>query len=101
MGTASYLLVGTKKAEEITFASTVHGAGRVQSRSAALKNIRGEKVKEELSKIGIELKAGGWKGVAEEAPEVYKDIDEVVRVVDELGISKKVVRLKPLGVVKG
>jgi len=101
MGTASYLLVGTKKAEEITFASTVHGAGRVQSRSAALKNIKGEKVKEELSKIGVELKAGGWKGVAEESPEVYKDIDEVVKVVDELGISKKVVRLKPLGVVKG
>ncbi len=101
MGTASYLLVGTKKAEEMTFASTVHGAGRVQSRSAALKNIRGEKVKERLSKKGIEIMSGGFKCLAEEAPEAYKDIDEVVKVVDELGISKKIVRLKPLAVVKG
>ncbi len=101
MGTSSYLLVGTKKAEELTFGSTVHGAGRVSSRSAALRTIRGEEVKKELSKKGIEVKSGSWKALATEAPEVYKDIDEVVRVVDELGISKKVVRLRPLGVVKG
>jgi tRNA-splicing ligase RtcB (3'-phosphate/5'-hydroxy nucleic acid ligase) len=101
MGTASYLLVGTKKAEELTFGSTVHGAGRLKSRSAALKGLRGEKVKEELHKKGIEVKSGSWKSLAEEAPEVYKDIDEVVRVVDELGINKKIARLKPLTVVKG
>ena len=101
MGTSSYVLVGTKKAEELTFASTVHGAGRVSSRSKAMREIRGEKIKEELNKKGIEVKAGSWKSLAEESPEAYKDIDEVVKVVDELGISKKVARLKPLVVVKG
>jgi tRNA-splicing ligase RtcB len=101
MGTASYVLVGTKKAEELTFGSTVHGAGRVQSRSGALRKLRGEEIKKEMNKKGIEVKAGSWKSLAEEAPEAYKDIDEVVRVVDELGISKKVARLKPLVVIKG
>ncbi|MBU0959179.1 MAG: RtcB family protein [Nanoarchaeota archaeon] len=101
MGTSSYVLVGTKKSEELTFGSTVHGAGRVKSRSKALHEFRGETVKEDLRKRGIEIKSGSWKSIAEEAPEVYKDIDEVVRTVDELGISKKVVRLKPLIVVKG
>lgn len=101
MGTASYLLVGTKKAEELTFGSTVHGAGRVSSRSAALKTTRGEEVKQELSKKGIEVKSGSWKSLAEESPGAYKDIDEVVRVVCELGINKKIARLKPLGVIKG
>lgn len=101
MGTASYILVGTSKSEELTFGSTVHGAGRVRSRSYAIKNLNGEKIKQELNKAGIEIKAGSWKSLAEEAPEVYKDIEEVVNVVDELGISKKVARLKPLVVVKG
>lgn len=101
MGTASYLLIGTKKAEELTFGSTVHGAGRISSRSSALRNLRGEDIKEGMNKQGIEVKAGSWKSLAEEAPEAYKDIDEVVRVVDELGISKKIARLKPLVVVKG
>ena len=101
MGTASYLLVGTKKAEEMTFGSTVHGAGRVKSRSQAMRTIKGEKVKQDLSEKGIEVKAGSWKSLAEEAPEVYKDIDEVIKTVDELGISKKIVRMKPLVVVKG
>ena len=101
MGTSSYLLIGTKKAEELTFGSTAHGAGRIKSRSEALKTIKGEEVKEELGKKGIEIKSGNWKALATEAPEVYKDIDEVVKVVDELGISKKVARLRPLGVVKG
>lgn len=101
MGTASYLLIGTKKAEELTFASTVHGAGRVSSRSKALRELRGEDIKEELHEKGIEVQAGSWRSLAEEAPEAYKDIDEVVRVVDELGISKKIARMKPLAVVKG
>lgn len=101
MGTASYLLIGTKKSEELTFGSCVHGAGRVKSRSLALKTLRGEEIKKELGKKEIEIKAGSWKSLAEEAPEAYKDIEEVVRVVDELGISKKVARLKPLAVVKG
>ncbi len=101
MGTSSYVLVGTKKAEELTFGSTVHGAGRVSSRSSALKEIRGEKIKEELHKKGIEVKSGSWKAIATEAPQVYKDIDEVVKVVEELGLNKKVARLRPLVVIKG
>lgn len=101
MGTASYLLIGTKKAEELTFGSTVHGAGRVSSRSKAMRELRGEDIKEELHEKGIEVKAGSVKSLAEEAPSVYKDIEEVVDVVHELGISKKIARLKPLIVVKG
>ena len=101
MGTSSYVLVGTKKAEELTWGSTVHGAGRICSRSKALRTLKGEHVKKNLNKKGIEIKTGCLKSLAEEAPEVYKDIDEVVRVVDELGINKKVARLKPFAVIKG
>jgi tRNA-splicing ligase RtcB len=101
MGTASYLLVGTKKAEELTFGSTAHGAGRVSSRSKALREIRGEDIKNQLEKKGIELKANSWKSIAEEAPQVYKDIDEVVKVSNELGIGNLVAKLKPLAVMKG
>ncbi len=101
MGTASYILVGTKKAEEVSFASSCHGAGRVSSRSAALRNIRGEQVRDELNKKGIEVKAGSWKGLAEEAPQVYKDIDEVVRVSHEAGIGNLVAKVKPVAVMKG
>lgn len=101
MGTASYLLIGTKKAEELTFSSTVHGAGRVSSRSKALKELRGEEIKKEMKEEGIEVKAGSWKSLAEEAPKAYKDIEEVVKVVDDVGISKKVARLKPMVVIKG
>ena len=74
---------------------------RVSSRSKALKEIQAEKVKKELSEKGVEVKTGSVKSLIEESPGVYKDIDEVVRVVDELGISKKVARLRPLAVVKG
>ena len=101
MGTSSYVLVGTKKAEKLTFGSTVHGAGRLISRNEALRKINGKKVKRELDEKGIEVKTNSVKGLVEEAPEVYKDIDEVVKVVDDLGISKKVVKLKPLIVIKG
>ncbi len=101
MGTASYLLVGTKKAEEISFGSAPHGAGRVASRSAALRQFRGEQVARQLQEKGIEVKATSWKGLAEEAPSVYKDIDEVVRVSHKLEIGKLVARLKPIGVMKG
>jgi len=101
MGTSSYLLVGTKKAEEISFGSTAHGAGRVSSRSKALREIRGEDIKNQLEKQGIEVKSASWKSLAEEAPQVYKDIDEVVRVSHELGIGNLVAKLKPLAVMKG
>ena len=101
MGTASYLLVGTKDAEKISWGSTAHGAGRVMSRSAALKQFRGEAIKKTLEQKDITIKAGSWKGLAEEGPASYKDIDEVVRVSDELGLAKKIVRLIPIGVMKG
>ncbi|MEM4327402.1 MAG: RtcB family protein [Candidatus Woesearchaeota archaeon] len=101
MGTASYLLVGTKEAEAVSWGSTAHGAGREESRAAALKKWRGEQVKADLQKRDIEVVALSWKGIAEEAPEAYKDVDEVVRVSHELGIGKMVVRLTPLGVMKG
>ncbi len=101
MGTASYVLVGTKKAEELTFGSTAHGAGRVMSRHGALHELRGEDVKKQLAEKNIEIKAGSWKSIAEEAPQVYKDVDEVVKVSHELGIGNLVARLVPLGVMKG
>ncbi|VVB60110.1 tRNA-splicing ligase RtcB [uncultured archaeon] len=102
MGTASYVLVGTKEAERNTFGSTAHGAGRVMSRGDALRKFRGEQVRDDLAKKGIALRAsGGWKGIAEEAPEVYKDIDEVVHVSHAAGIGNLVAKLRPIGVIKG
>lgn len=101
MGSASYVLAGTQKAMELTFGSTCHGAGRVMSRSQALKDIRGNEVKRELMQRGIFVKAPKDAAIAEEAPEVYKDIDDVIEVVHDLGISKKVARLVPIAVAKG
>jgi len=101
MGSASYVLVGTQKAMEMTFGSTCHGAGRVMSRSAALREMRGNEIKKELADRGITVLAPNASAIAEEAPGVYKDIDAVVDVVDRLGISKKVARLVPLAVAKG
>ncbi|NIM47559.1 MAG: RNA-splicing ligase RtcB [Candidatus Aenigmarchaeota archaeon] len=100
MGSASYVLVGSETAKE-TFYSTAHGAGRVMSRRGALKRFRGEKVKASLAQKGILVRAASWKVIAEEAPSVYKEIDEVAKVTEDSGISKRVVRLLPLGVVKG
>ncbi|RLJ08510.1 MAG: RNA-splicing ligase RtcB [Candidatus Aenigmatarchaeota archaeon] len=101
MGSASYVLVGTERAEEESFSSVCHGAGRVLSRHAALKKYRGEKVKQELAGRGISVRSASWGVLAEEAPGVYKDIHEVVRVCEAAGLSKTVAKLVPLGVVKG
>ena len=101
MGTSSYVLVGTKKAEEVSFASTAHGAGRVSSRTYAIKNLNAEDIEKELKQKGIELKSGSRKGIVEEAPQVYKDVDEVVNVSHKAGIGNLVVKLKPIAVVKG
>lgn len=101
MGTASYLLVGTKRAMDISFGSTAHGAGRVLSRVRAIKSFRGEGIKRKLEDEGITLRAASWSVVAEEAPQAYKDIDEVVRVSHETGIGRLVAKLRPIGVVKG
>ncbi len=101
MGTFSYVLVGTKKAREISFASTAHGAGRVLSRSYAIMHLSMEKVDAEMKEKDILLRSGSRKGALEEAPEAYKDVNEVVRVSDALGIGRLVAKLKPLAVVKG
>ena len=101
MGTASYILVGTLKAEELSFGSTAHGAGRVMSRHEAKRRFRGEKIKEELEQKGIELLSTSWRGVAEEASQAYKDVDEVVRISHEAGIGQLVAKVVPVGVIKG
>ncbi|MEM4710808.1 MAG: RtcB family protein [Candidatus Woesearchaeota archaeon] len=101
MGTASYVLVGTKKAEEVSFGSTAHGAGRVGSRSEALRTYKGQDIINQLNNLNIAIKGNSMKGIAEEAPQMYKDIDEVIRVSHGIGIGNMVARLKPLGVIKG
>lgn len=101
MGTASYILLGTEGAMEKTFGSTCHGAGRTLSRSKASRDITIEHVKEELDNAGIKYRAAGNQTLTEEAPEVYKDIDEVIDICETTGISKKVARTVPLGVIKG
>ena len=101
MGTYSYVLIGTNEAKDISFASTAHGAGRVMSRTRAKMELTVEGVKARLKKYGVTIKAGSDKGVVEEAPEAYKDVNEVVRVSHELGIGRMVARLRPLAVVKG
>jgi len=101
MGTASYLLVGTEEAMKETFGSTAHGAGRSMSRNAAISQFRGEQIKNDLEKQNIYVKAASWKGISEEAPQAYKDVDEVVRASQCAGIGKLVARLRPLGVIKG
>ncbi len=101
MGTASYLLVGTRRAMEETFGSTAHGAGRHLSRTAALRQFRGEEVRRNLSSRGIFVRAAKLSVIAEEAPDAYKDIDRIVEVSHRAGIARKVARLVPLGVAKG
>lgn len=101
MGTASYILVGQEKAMEESFGSSCHGAGRTMSRHQALKQVQGEQLKRDLETKGIAVRSGSWKGLAEEAPVAYKDVDSVVDVVDKIGIAKKVARLKPIAVIKG
>ncbi len=101
MGRASYILVGTEKAMEDTFGSTCHGAGRVMSRAGAKRAVTGKEVLEELTKKGIMVKTDNIKGLAEEASEAYKDVEKVIEIVEGSGISKRVARMKPLGVIKG
>jgi tRNA-splicing ligase RtcB len=101
MGTFSYLLVGTKKAEELSFASTAHGAGRIMSRSSAKSSLTSKEILANLKSNNIEIIAGSQKGIVEEAPQAYKDINEVAKVSNDLGIGNLVARLKPLAVIKG
>jgi tRNA-splicing ligase RtcB len=101
MGTASYLMAGTRQAEEETFGSTAHGAGRHLSRTAALKQFRGEEVKRGLEKRGIVVQAAKFSVIAEEAPDAYKNIDRVAEITHRAGIARLVARLRPIGVAKG
>jgi tRNA-splicing ligase RtcB len=101
MGRYSFVLVGTPTAMKETFGSTCHGAGRVMSRTAAVKTARGRRLVEELAQRGVVARAAGHQSLAEEMPEAYKDVREVVDVVHGFGISTRVARLRPLGVIKG
>ncbi|MEJ2323241.1 MAG: RtcB family protein [Nitrospirota bacterium] len=101
MGRASYVLLGTEQAMRETWGSTCHGAGRVLSRHAAIKKAKGRAIWRELEDKGIVVKSAGRRTLAEEMSEAYKDVSDVVGVVARAGISRKVARLRPLGVVKG
>lgn len=101
MGRYSYVLVGTEAAMRETFGSTCHGAGRLMSRTAAVKAARGRRIDQELEAKGILARATGRDALEEEMPEAYKDVKEVVEVVERFGISKRVARLRPMGVIKG
>jgi tRNA-splicing ligase RtcB len=101
MGTASWVLVGTEGSMAQSFGSTCHGAGRTMSRSRAKKEIQGSELRQELEQRGIRVRAGSIKGLAEEAPAAYKDVDRVIEVVHGAGIAKKVARLIPAAVIKG
>ena len=101
MGTASWVLKGSEKSMSLSFGSTAHGAGRMLSRKASIRNNPANEVRQKLTDKGIVLEAACWKGVSEEAPEAYKNVDDVAEVSDSVGIGLKVARLIPIGVVKG
>ncbi|NLO28042.1 MAG: RtcB family protein [Actinobacteria bacterium] len=101
MGTASFICRGADKSMAETFGSTCHGAGRVMSRSQARKRAKGRSIERELESAGVLVRSQGRKTLAEEMPEAYKDVGQVVAVMDGAGISPRVARLRPLGVIKG
>jgi tRNA-splicing ligase RtcB len=101
MGRWSYILVGTQEAMKQTFGSTCHGAGRLQSRAAAKRQIRGREVLDSLAKCGITVRTDSLPGLAEEYSDAYKDVNAVVNVAHNASISKRVARTRPIGVVKG
>jgi len=101
MGTASYVLVGTDESRDVSFSSCCHGAGRAMSRGAAKRQVQGHVLRKELESRGIVVRCPTNQELAEEAPVAYKDVDRVVDVVQRAGIARKVIRLRPVGVVKG
>ena len=101
MGTASYVLVGSPNAMTQTWGTTCHGAGRVLSRRKALELTKGRTIHQDLEDQGIFVRSAGRNTLREEVPEAYKDVDQVVEVVDGAGLSRRVVQLKPIGVIKG
>jgi len=101
MGSSSYVLVGTETAMNESFGSTCHGAGRVMSRKEATRRFKVRDVVEELGRQGVIIKSASKEGITEEAPQAYKDVDDVIETAQGAGISRKVVKLKPMGVIKG
>lgn len=101
METGSYLLLGTETAMRQTFGSTAHGAGRNMSRTQARRQVQGEKLQQEMRRRGIYVRGASWAGLAEEAGLAYKDINEVVKAVSQAGISRPLVRFRPIGNIKG
>jgi tRNA-splicing ligase RtcB len=101
MGRASWVLVGQQGSMEQTFGTTCHGAGRAMSRTAAVKAAAGRRIDKELEARGVIARAQSHKGLAEEQPNAYKNVDDVVEVVDRAGLSRKVARMRPIGVIKG
>jgi tRNA-splicing ligase RtcB len=101
MGTASWVLVGTEGSMAQSFGSTCHGAGRTMSRTRAKKTVQGGTLRDELEERGIRVRAGSMRGLAEEAPVAYKDVDRVIEVVHGAGIARKVARIVPVAVIKG
>ncbi len=101
MGRNSYLLLGTAKALDETFGSACHGAGRMMSRSEAVRTSKGRNIEQELERKGIVVMGRGAKGIAEEQPAAYKNVNDVVHVIHEAGIARRLVRMRPLGVIKG
>jgi tRNA-splicing ligase RtcB len=101
MGRASWVLVGQPGSMQRTFGTACHGAGRVMSRTAAVKHAQGRRIDQELAAQGVVARARSWKGLAEEHPAAYKDVDQVVEVVHRAQLAKKVARMRPIGVIKG
>jgi tRNA-splicing ligase RtcB len=101
MGRASWILAGAEGSMRRSFGTTCHGAGRAMSRTAAIKDSQGRRIEDELRERGVIARARSWKGLAEEQPKAYKDVDLVVDVVHKAGLSTKVARLRPIGVIKG
>jgi tRNA-splicing ligase RtcB len=101
MGTASYVLAGLDGSMDRSFGSSCHGAGRLLSRHAAVRRFRYDEVTRSLGERGIVVRAASREGVTEEAPGAYKDVEEVVKVAEGAGLTRRVARLVPLGVVKG
>jgi tRNA-splicing ligase RtcB len=101
MGTASFVLAGRPGSMERSFGTVCHGAGRSLSRTSARKQVSGAELRRRLEEAGITVRSPSDKGLAEEAPFAYKDVERVVEVIERAGLAARVARLRPLGVVKG
>src|SRR5258708_37565369 len=101
MGRASWVLVGEQGSMDKTSGTPCHGAGRAMSRTAAVKDAGGRRIDKELEARGVIARSQSRKGLAEEQPKAYKNVDDVVEVVDQAGLSKRVARMRPIGVIKG